>query len=114
MICNNYKKYYNEEDKMEFDQHFLLALIAPRPLHVASAELDDWAEPKAEFQSAVLVSEVYEKVYGIQGLSTDKITEIDTPCNDGNVGYHVRTSPHNILKYDWNAFMDFADKYFKN
>lgn len=112
-FCNNYKKYYNAEDKMEFDQHYLLALAAPRPLYVASAELDEWSDPDAEFASAALASEVYEKVYGIKGLEADAIPALDTPNHKGNVAYHVRTGPHNILKYDWMSFMDFADKFFK-
>lgn len=112
-FCNNYKKYYNAEDKMEFDQHFLLSLIAPRPLYVASGETDDWADPQAEFDGALLASEVYEKVYNIKGLSVSEKPALDTPSIDGNVAYHVRTGPHNILRYDWDQFMNFADKFFK-
>ena len=112
-FCNNYKKYNNAEDKMPFDQHYLLALAAPRLLYVASAELDEWSDPNAEFAAASLASEVYEKVYGIKGLIADEFPALDTPKQDGNIAYHVRTGPHNILKYDWESFMDFADKHFK-
>ena len=111
-FCNNYKKYNHAEDMMAFDQHFLLALAAPRALYVASAIEDSWSDPRAEFAATALASEVYEKVYGIKGLESDVMPEVDKPVNEGNVAYHVRTGPHNILKYDWHAFMDFADKKF--
>lgn len=32
---------------------------------------------------------------------------------DGDVAYHLREGGHDILAYDWQRFMDFADKYFK-
>ncbi len=111
-FCKNYRKYYNAEEKMEFDQHFLLSLVAPRALYVGSASLDEWSDPNAEFQSTVLASEVYEKVYGIKGLGTDVFPENDKPIHGENVAYHVRTGPHNILRPDWDAYMDFADKTF--
>lgn len=109
-FCQNYKKYVDKEDEMEFDQHYLLSLIAPRYLYIQSSELDDWADPVAEFSSAVLASEVYEKVYQKPGLIENGFPKVDTPLLEGNIGYHVRTGDHNLFKFDWHAFMDFADK----
>jgi len=111
-FCPNYKKYVDKESEMEFDQHYLLSLIAPRALYVQSSALDDWADPQAEFDCAVLASEVYEKVYGIKGLVQDGFPQIDSPLHEGNVGYHVRTGDHNLFRFDWHAYMDFADKWF--
>ncbi len=111
-FCQNYAKYVNNEQAMEFDQHYLAALVAPRGLYVQSSELDEWADPKAEFTTACLASEVYEKVYGKIGLVEDGFPEVDFSLNKGNIGYHVRTGGHNLLLFDWRAYMDFADKQF--
>ncbi len=111
-FCQNYSKYVDKEDEMEFDQHYLLSLIAPRYLYVQSSELDDWADPMAEFSCAALASEVYEKVYQKPGLIEIGFPEVDSPLLEGNIGYHVRTGGHNLFKFDWHAYMDFADKKF--
>ncbi len=29
------------------------------------------------------------------------------------MGYHIREGRHELLPFDWNHYMDFADKYMK-
>lgn len=48
-FCSNYEKYSDNENMLPFDQHYLLSLIAPRNLYIASASEDIWADPKSEF-----------------------------------------------------------------
>ena len=72
------------------DQQGLIALIAPRPVYVASAELDAWADPEGEFLSALNASPVYE-LYGRKGLAISKMPELNKPSLEGDVAYHIRT-----------------------
>ena len=105
------RKYMGNEDKMPFDQHFLLSLAAPRPLVVASATEDLWADPKGEFLSALHTREVYG-LFGSQGLPAEEMPEADV-CITGDVSYHLRTGKHDQTPFDWAHYLDIADIYLK-
>ena len=111
-FCTNYKQYGDNEGALPVDQHMLVALIAPRLAYVASATLDDWAGQPGEFHSCVLASPVW-RLYGQQGLVGDAFPAPDTPLQQGRVGYHLRTGKHDLSLYDWQRYMDFADKHLK-
>ena len=102
----NFKKYSDYEEELPVDQHQLLALIAPRPLYIASATEDLWADPKGEFLSAKLASAVYE-LYGMEGLPAGQMPGPDQPVW-GTIGYHLRTGPHDITSFDWQQYLHFA------
>ena len=110
-FCDNYNKYSNNEEALMVDQQGLLALIAPRPLYVASAVEDDWADPEGEYLSALYASPVYE-LYGKKGLASP-MPAVDSPMMEGDVAYHIRKGGHDINLYDWTQYVKFADKYFK-
>lgn len=97
-FCGNFKKYNRNEASMPFDEHELLALIAPRPLCVASADEDLWADPAGE----KLASQEAAKVYEFLGYEKDRVQ------------YHVRPGGHNILEYDWLYYLEMADKYLRS
>ena len=99
--CNNYRNWCDREYEMPFDQHMLLALIAPRQLYVNSAADDDWCDPESEFLNCVAASDAW-RVHRLAGLVTpDALAELDVPLMKGHIGYHVRTGAHFHSRTDW-------------
>jgi hypothetical protein len=105
----NFKQYGNNEDKLPVDSHMLIALAAPRPVYVASASEDLWADPKGEFLSAKHAQDVY-KLFGFKAEITE-LPEKDIPVM-GRVGYHLRKGKHALMPYDWQQYIKFADLHF--
>lgn len=110
-FCKNFKNYSKNEEKLPVDQHELIALIAPRPVYIASAEEDLWADPKGEFLSALYATPVY-KLYAKDGINHEEMPEVNQPVQN-SVAYHIRTGGHDVTEYDWEQYLKWANVFVK-
>ena len=108
-FANNFNQYSNNEEALPVDQHELLAMIAPRPLYVASALEDEWADPKGEFLAAYHVTPLYN-LFGKEGITTAQMPEVNSPIQN-TVAYHIRTGKHDVTMYDWEQYIKWVKKF---
>lgn len=90
-FCGNYCRYAKKERTMPFDQHFLLACIAPRLVHVSSAAEDLWADPVSEFLNC----------YASGLMAEDRLPAPGDRFHAGRVGYDLRNGQHSFSREDW-------------
>jgi hypothetical protein len=88
------RAFAGRENELPFDQHLLIGLCAPRAVYVASARDDSWAGPVGEHQATLAAAPIYS-LYGP-----------GTPLP----GHHLRDGGHGVTAYDWDRYLDFADR----
>lgn len=108
-FCGNYRRYAGREHEMPFDQHMLLAAMAPRPLYVASADEDTWCDPYSEFLSCLEAGKAW-RALGAKGLvHGGRMIRPGEFLHEGDIGYHLRSGTHFLSRYDWQMFLRFMD-----
>lgn len=109
-FCPKFKDYANREGELPVDQHELIALVAPRPVYIASAVEDKWADPRGEFLAGKHAEPVY-RLFGKAGLGVNDLPALNQSVGDF-IGYHVRTGKHDVTDFDWEQYLNFADRHF--
>ncbi len=82
--------YVGREEALPFDQHALLAALAPRPVLLTFALDDRWSNPEGMVQSAWAAGEVYRFLGAADRLA-----------------FHLRPGGHAHAPEDWAVLLDF-------
>jgi hypothetical protein len=109
-FAENFKSYADRVNELPVDFHELIALIAPRPVYIATAQEDYWGDPRGSFLAAKAAEPVY-KLFGKAGLGVNEMPPLETPIGDF-IGYHNRKGGHGVTEYDWKQFTAFADRHY--
>jgi hypothetical protein len=108
---DEFTKFNEQVDRLPFDQHELIALVAPRPVLLTNAVEDTWANPAGQFEMLKAADKVY-RFLGAGGLEADQMPETGKLI-DSTLGYYIRPGKHSMGKEDWQVFLDFADKHLR-
>jgi len=110
-FARNFRQFSGKDTELPFDQHWVIALVAPRPIYVASAEDDKHSDPEGEFAAAKAAEPVF-RLLGADGLPAASWPAVNTSVQ-GGIGYHVRSGKHDVTDFDWRQYLLFADKHLK-
>ena len=110
--CKGFAKYADNEENMPFDQHMLLACIAPRALMIQGFN-EEWFDTKGEFLAAKAASPVWEFL-GEKGLpDVEWPADYEKSAIGPRLAYYHRDNKHGIAAIDWVWMLEFANKVFE-
>ena len=104
-FCEKYQSFADKESEMPFDQHYIVASIAPRKVLVGSAKEDSWADPVSEQLCCFAASSAFEKGFDCP----DREAEAGEEFLSGDIGYHLREGLHYFSRLDWQKLIKFVN-----
>jgi hypothetical protein len=87
-------QFWGQPDKLPFDEHWFIALVAPRPLISLEGDHDQNVNLNGVYQSLLAARPAYEFFH-----ASDKL------------GVSFANRPHGMVQGDWDALLAFADKF---
>jgi (4-O-methyl)-D-glucuronate---lignin esterase len=94
---------------LTLDQHFLLALSAPKPIFLGNGRRDVWSDPNSSFLLAQAADRIYE-ASGVEGLPDGMGMRDFTP--GAEISYWLRVGGHSVVSEDIDAFAAFMQAHF--
>ncbi len=110
-FADNFKTFNRAVEKLPFDQYDLIALCAPRPVLVSAAEEDHWSNPPGQFEMLRASDPIYRLLTG-EGLDAERLPETGRLL-DTRLGFFMRPGGHAMTATDWDAWLDYADRWLK-
>lgn len=108
-FTSTFGEYAKNKDALPIDAHYLLALIAPRPVLLGNARRDVWSDPAGAFNAARAASSAWIESDS-SGLTA---TRLDDFRPDDDLSFWMRPGTHGVVEEDWPAFLEFLDAHFK-
>lgn len=87
-------QFWGQPDKLPFDEHWLMDLVAPRPLICLEGDHDQNVNQNGVYQSFIAARSAFEFLH-----ATDRL------------GVSWADRPHGMVQGDWDALLAFADKF---
>jgi len=107
---NVFKQFNDGPERLPFDQHCLVAMVAPRPCLLTNAEQDQWANPAGQFEVLRAADRVY-RFLGVEGLEAASMPPLGRLVSS-RLGYWIRPGRHSMGNQDWRVFLRYADRHF--
>lgn len=105
-FCGAFQDYAHEVERHAFDQHDLIAAMAPRGVYVCSAAEDEWADPASEYLACAAAASAYE---GKGFVAEDRLPIAGDVFHEGMIGYHLRQGMHALAREDWQKIIAYRD-----
>ncbi|MDZ4689096.1 MAG: acetylxylan esterase [Planctomycetaceae bacterium] len=108
---DKFTEFNDQEDRLPFDQHCLVALIAPRPLLDTEGAQDAWANFPRSLDGLRAADPVY-KLLGAKGVVGTGLVQNDEPIVGPNFGTLLQyrlDEKHTLNEKFWAKILDFAD-----
>ncbi len=108
-FTRSYFAYAGKDETIPFDQHLLLAAVAPRHLLIEGFD-QPWFDTRGEYLACRAAGPVWEFL-GKPGFPDRPFPDdFDTSCIGSHIGYVRRSENHGMSPYDWRWMLDFADR----
>lgn len=95
--------YAKNPASLPFDQHLVLALVAPRRLFLGNARRDVWSDPNSSFRAAQAADDMW-MAYGARGLADASMRTFDPTAG---IVWWLRAGGHSVVDDDIAAFIEF-------
>lgn len=95
--------------QLTLDQHFLLALSAPKPIFLGNGRRDVWSDPNSSYRLAQAADLIYE-ARGVGGLPDNANMRAFDPSAE--ISYWLRVGGHSVVSEDIDAFTGFMTAHF--
>lgn len=103
-----YASFAGKEEQLTYDQHHLIALVAPRPVLLGNARRDVWSDPNGGFKAA----QGAEPVYALYEAGPITLDRLDGFQPSQPLSFWMRPGTHGVVEEDWPAFLEFLEAHF--